>query len=152
MRFSDDITNRVQPDLIIRGPRGNALGEAIFNAHGTGQTATIRATPRLRSFRFGIRWTNAATALQDAALLAGSSGNRNITLSWFENDPVGSNRSAGIIAGTYVTPSVVPGDGRSLRVQLRRTKHDRGNRFMFRLRARSSTRLEALDEVRGGLR
>lgn len=152
MRFSDDITNRVQPDLIIRGPRGNALGEAIFNAHGTAQTATIRATPRLRSFRFGIRWTNAATALQDAAVLAGSSGNRNITLSWFENDPVGSNRSAGIIAGTYVTPSVVPGDGRSLRVQLRRTKHDRGNRFMFRLRARSSTRLEALDEVRGGLR
>lgn len=151
-RFSDAAANRVQPDLVIRAPRGGSLGEMIFNANGSGQSAWMRANSRFTSLRFEARWINAAPALRDAAVLAGSSGNRDITLSWFENDPVGSNRSAEIIAGTYKSPSVVPGDGRSLRVQLRRTKRYRGNRFVFRLRARSSTAGSAVDEVRGGLR
>jgi hypothetical protein len=151
-RFTDRAANRMQPDLNIRGAKGGRFGEGIVNATGAGQTLWVRATRRFTSFRFETGLKNAAPALRDGAVLAGSPGNRAITLSWFENDPAGSNRSAEIIAGTYETPAVLPGEGRSLHAQLRRTKAYRGSRFLFRLRARSSADASAVDEVRGGLR
>jgi uncharacterized repeat protein (TIGR03806 family) len=151
-RFSDRAANRVQPDLNIAGAKGGRFGEGIFNATGAGQTLWVRVPRRFTSLRFETGLKNAALALRDGAVLAGSPGNRAITLSWFENDPAGSNRSAEIIAGTYETPAVLPGAGRSLHAQLRRTKAYRGSRFLFRLRARSSADTSAVDEVRGGLR
>lgn len=154
MRFSDAAANRVQPDLIIRGPRGGALGEAIFNSNGSGQTAWAGAGSRIAGLRFEARWINAAPALRDGAFMKGTAsfGNRAMNVAWFEGGPLRNNRSAEIFAGTFKARDAAPGAGTGLEVQVRFATAPRGSRPLFSLIARSSSDLSVLDHVRGGVR
>ncbi len=126
------------------------LGESILHPGGLGQTLSFRSNRRTAGHRFEARWKNAAPALRDSAFLTGSPGNRTVTVSWFETEPVWTNRSAEILAAP-TRRHVPPGEGRSIQILLRKSRAYRGNRFFFSLIARSSAEPSAIDQVRGGI-
>ena len=120
-----------QPDNRIgRGAAiSSSVGNGVYNANGAGQELRLNSR-KARTVRAYLHAENDGTG-DDSLLVRGSRGNRYFNFLYAS----GGNQTGAIVAGTYTTPSLTPGESQLVSVtvkpkrsKLRKVKRRRGRK------------------------
>jgi hypothetical protein len=103
---------RDQPDLAAkRGATGAFVGDDVHNGTAAGQSRLLR-TPAGRTATFYVRAQNDGNRSDRLRLRASGPAVRGFGVRWFDGN---ADVTARLVAGTYRTPPLNPGAGRTLR-------------------------------------
>jgi Glucose / Sorbosone dehydrogenase len=104
-----------QPDETIKlAGDASALGRNLVNTTGVGQTRTV-TTARGVSRTFVVKvWNNGTSA--DSFLLASPGSTNGFTVTYLKGASGSTNITTAVVAGTYATASLAPGNGAVIRV------------------------------------
>jgi hypothetical protein len=145
--------NNYQPDLLI-GPKGKPLrGSGLYNSTGTGQVATVSATPRRPYGQYAIRCRNSSSSDPDTLGLRSIGASRDFEVLFVVNSGGRKlNFGAALKTGRFKTEALDPGGHESHEIWVVRKKGSIRRDHRLRILATSSADPAKSDAVGTALR
>ena len=131
-----------RPDAEIRRAKGNFVGEGSYQV--SGQRVTSKLQGRKRSVVYEVRVTNRGTRT-DRMAVGGTRRSPQFKVAYLDG---GQNVTADVLAGTYQTGALKPGESATLTVKITRLRGARpGSKRTFEIRVVSTNAKSKADTV-----
>jgi M6 family metalloprotease-like protein len=134
---------RLQPDATIRLGSGADKGQDVYNGTGSGQVVSAKAASGSKTFTVTVGNDGTVT---DSFTLEGPGGSNGFRVTYLDGS---TNVTSQVLAGTYTTPNLLPGDETTLRVKITVTpKADPGRSKTVKVTVASVGDPSAVDAVK----